>query len=131
MDNGTGLARMQAQNIINAYYGGSYFDEPIMPVLLGGFRIPGKVTATPALITAFPNPASDEVHFHYQLDKEYSNLSIRIFTINGELIKEITLDEKTVGYASWNISEQESGFYFYCISSNQHALSTGKLIISK
>ncbi len=130
-DNGTGLARMQAQNIINAYYGGSYFDEPILPVLLGGFRTPGKATPPPAMITAFPNPASGNVHFHYQLDKEYNNLSIRIFTINGELIKEIALNEKTEGYASWNISEMESGFYFYSISSNRHALSTGKLVISQ
>ena len=130
-DNGQGIAQLQAQNILNTYYDGVYYDEPILPAELGGFREGGQVAEAPRQISAFPNPADDIVHFRYQLDKEYNDMSIRIMGVNGDLIKEIALPETQEGYISWNTEDLISGFYFYSINSNRHPLAVGKLIISK
>jgi len=67
---GQGLARLQARNILNAHFGNSFYDEPLLPSI-GQNRIGYQIQrAINSQIMAFPNPASDHVQFHIKPEKD-------------------------------------------------------------
>lgn len=126
-----GLAGHQARNILNNYYEYELYENPILPEIGENRLIKGEMEQINNEIYAFPNPASTLVNFHFKVDENYKNMSIRILDSRGHLIEEIPIDSQVNGYHTWNASGVTSGFYFFSICSNQHTLASGKLVISR
>jgi hypothetical protein len=94
-----------------------------------------------ALLQNFPNPFNPETWIPYQL-KEGSEVAIRIYSLTGELVREIDLGYKSAGLyisqnraAHWdgrNTSGEKtaSGIYFYSIQARGFA-STRKMVIAQ
>ncbi len=94
-----------------------------------------------ALLQNFPNPFNPDTWIPYQL-KEDGNVLIRIYSISGELVREINLGYKPAGVyvskdrsAYWDGKDRfgmpvASGVYFYNLKVNDFS-ETKKLIILK
>ena len=94
-----------------------------------------------ALLQNYPNPFNPETWIPYQLSKE-AEVTIKIFNIQGQLVRTITLGEKPAGLywtkeksAYWNGRNQAgenvaTGIYFYTIQTN-HFTATGRMILLK
>ncbi|MFC1557845.1 C25 family cysteine peptidase [candidate division KSB1 bacterium] len=70
----------------------------------------------------FPNPISKDTYFTYVLTKKADNVSIKIFTVSGRLIKAINDSPNKAGYNQvfWNGKDEDSdalanGVYLYKI----------------
>jgi Reprolysin (M12B) family zinc metalloprotease len=129
-----GIAGLQAKNILNNGFGGEWYDELILPDLQSG----GSREATVKSISkkdqiyAFPNPASQQVQFHYRLENNYRAMSIKVHDGLGKLIAEIPVDnEHKEGFVSWDAAATNPGVYIYSICSQGHVLVADKLIIIK
>lgn len=93
------------------------------------------------LLPNYPNPANPETWIPYQL-KTPSNVTIRIYTANGELVRKIEVGLQPAGIyhsrsraAYWDGKNEygervASGNYFYTLSSGQF-VATRKLLIRK
>lgn len=81
-------------------------------------------------LNAYPNPVKNEFTIEAKLTLDYSNLTIRIYNIQGKILKEIsnikTLEQhlKTV----INISNLPIGNYFYSLNEGNKQLFNGKII---
>jgi len=94
-----------------------------------------------ALLQNFPNPFNPETWIPYQL-KEGSEVSIRIFNVSGNLVRELRLGYKPAGLyisrdrsAYWNGRNEagefvSSGLYFYSIEAGEFIV-THKMIMLK
>ncbi|MEW5768344.1 MAG: T9SS type A sorting domain-containing protein [bacterium] len=94
-----------------------------------------------SLLQNYPNPVNPETWIPFKLDRE-SEVSVRIYTLTGELIKAINLGHLPPGdYTSrkkaayWNGtdetgSEVASGVYFYQLETGSTTL-TRRMVISK
>ena len=91
------------------------------------------------LLQSFPNPSNPETWIPYQL-AEGANVTIRIYDVNGRLVKTLNLGYKQVGYytekqaaAYWNgrneLGERvASGVYYYSIQAGDFS-EIGRLIL--
>ena len=94
-----------------------------------------------ALLPNYPNPFNPDTWIPYQL-AEPAEVTLRIYTINGELIRTLTLGHQSAGIyqtrtraAHWdgrnNIGEPvASGVYFYTLKAGEFT-STRKMLIRK
>ncbi len=94
-----------------------------------------------ALLQNFPNPFNPDTWIPFQL-KEDGNVLIRIYSISGELVREINLGHKPAGIyvskdrsAYWDGKDRfgipvSSGIYFYNLKVNDFS-ETKKLIVIK
>ncbi len=131
-NNSRSLTGIQAKNTLNTCFGYDYFDEPILPDP-GSSRDPsGAKTEQPTnQVYAFPNPADGMVQFHYQLDRLYANVSIKIYDVKGVLVDEFEVANHAEGFASWDSRKVKAGFYVYSICSNGQSIVSDKLIVSR
>jgi hypothetical protein len=93
------------------------------------------------LLQNYPNPFNPETWIPYQL-RESSHVTIRIYSVSGNLIRELKLGDKAAGVyvsrsrsAYWDgkngAGEQvASGVYFYTIQAGEFT-ATRKMIIAK
>lgn len=86
--------------------------------------------------SVFPNPFTTETTIDFML-KEACSVSTNIYSINGELVKSITSEYKTIGLnkISWNGNDNNGnkvpvGVYYYIINSNNNSFS-GKIVYTK
>jgi Secretion system C-terminal sorting domain len=129
-ENSKGIAGQQAKNILNYGFGYDIFDPTIYPELSGPQRVVGAEIKKPEnSIVAFPNPANEELSFQYQLDRVYADLAIKIYNVRGQLQHSIQLPDGHEGFVSWQANNLIPGIYLYSITSYDHALHTGKLVI--
>jgi len=107
------------------------YDPPILPDL-GQYRLgeDNKLNLRNSIIS-FPNPATDKLNFQYSLDKEYTDLSIKIYNANGSQMSSIQIPNGQNGFEEWDASFLLPGIYFYSICSKNHTLNTSKLVIVK
>ncbi len=133
--NSTGLASVQAQNLLNRAYGGTYQHEPILPQGTGQLSRPEVDATIPTAsfqpvvnVTAIPNPARDQVRFDFESIQPLSKAQLVISDINGSVVFNVALAEDATHYL-WNTSALTQGIYFYRLLSEQGESATHKLVI--
>ncbi len=126
----TGLAGMQARNILAFVYGYDYCDCP--SEVEEGLK--AKPAATPPLhklhepqIEAHPNPASTWVSFDYQLAGMAETALLEITDTQGRQLHRVELSNKQGQYV-WDTRQVSPGLYYYTLKTKQ-ASKTGKLVI--
>lgn len=78
----------------------------------------------------YPNPASYQVTFDYQLSPDDRAATIQIHNLLGTIVKEIPISDRT-GKVTIDVSDLSEGFYFYSIKVNNQVLETKRLVISR
>lgn len=75
--------------------------------------------------TAYPIPATDNITLNWNADK---NLQLVVYSITGAVVA-----QENVSGSSYtlNLSELESGNYFYRLIEGRNILGTGKFVVSK
>lgn len=128
----TGLAGMQARNILSFVYGYDYCDCPVE--VEAGLK--AKPTTTPPLhklhepqIEARPNPASTWVGFIYTIPETSSNALLEIRDTGGKLVYQASLDNMRGQYI-WDTRNIAPGLYHYTLSTS-NGLKSGKVTIVK
>jgi sugar lactone lactonase YvrE len=82
-------------------------------------------------LIVFPNPATDRFTLEVSLSNEYLELNIKIYDIQGRILKERTRIN-TQGMQikeTMEVSELSSGNYFYSLNDGNKQLLNGKIII--
>jgi hypothetical protein len=109
----------EVNNSIKTGYNITAIDDP---------KTPGKN------LTVFPMPFADDVNFEYTLDKEYSNVTLKVFDLNGNLRFELENLPSGDGVNSvqWRNSDMPAGNYIYKVSGHENAgapvvIFTGRL----
>jgi hypothetical protein len=74
----------------------------------------------------FPQPASDEINFEFKTID--ADRTLQIYSIIGSLIKDITVNEKTLRLS---LAGYLNGIYFVRITSRKNVMNTGKFIVTK
>ncbi len=95
-------------------------------------------TEIPVLITAYPNPFNSEVGIYYFVPgNESREITVKIFDINGKLLKIIDSGTKSPGnhMAKWDATDMQgqkldSGVYLYSVEYDGK-VQTGKLLLIK
>ena len=84
-----------------------------------------------SLSRAYPNPFNPITNIRYGIP-EQSGISIYIYDINGNKIKELYNGNQLAGYHSiiWNADNQPSGLYFVKMTANSFT-QTQKLMLVK
>lgn len=88
------------------------------------------VTGENKLIPAFPNPAASATNISYTLKSNVQSARISMYNMLGEIVKEITLDEKQ-GTVKLNTDQMSPGIYFYSLVADNKVITTRKLVISR
>lgn len=136
-DNNEGWTGKQARHILNHYFGYHY---PLTPPSVGGdsgtpanpyINQPGnQFSPYKQLVTATPNPASEDVFFDFRnLDYQKSN-QLYIKDLSGNLIKTFTLEGDN-GNVQWSTNNLPSGIYIYYIEINGTVEAIQKLVLIK
>jgi hypothetical protein len=82
------------------------------------------------LLNCVPNPAENQVTFHYTLDQSTAAAKLVITDVLGNVVKKIDLDVQSKS-VEIQVPEYSSGIYFYSLYGNETLIGTKKLIISK
>ncbi len=77
-------------------------------------------------INVFPNPATDILYF--QLEKPINNAEIHIYSILGELVGQ-TISPSPTNKIEFNVSEWQSGLYFYGLFVAGEMIKSGQVLI--
>ncbi|RLD47016.1 MAG: hypothetical protein DRI86_01545 [Bacteroidetes bacterium] len=76
-------------------------------------------------IVLYPNPASDEITITFESAK---NASIRVFDLTGKIVLTDVIDENSTKYR-FNVSDFNSGMYFYQITIDNKAYSSKFVVV--
>jgi hypothetical protein len=89
------------------------------------------ISATDLIITAFPNPAADQVTFRYNLMIP-AEVSIDIYDINGRFIETVYSAKTQAGLHNtvWDCGNVNAGVYFAKVYSGKNLLKTLKVLKS-
>lgn len=81
-------------------------------------------------LTVYPNPAQRDVFFEAYLSKT-SDITIKIYDLNGKVLNEKLLRDVDFGNHEFNIpvSNLSNGLYFYSVESNNNTIN-GKFVVS-
>ncbi len=84
-----------------------------------------------SLVSAFPNPATDEVSINFGLNQA-SSVEIEVYDVTGKLAQAIKLENLQVGEhtSKLNVSDLKAGVYMYSVKST-NAKMFSKFVISK
>lgn len=147
-ENGTSLYSMPGAGYSNIYpaetgskllmwiYDFSVFPETVNTMV---YSIPGKLntvmTKSPdelksSLRSAYPNPATSEVTIPYNLPSNVKEAELKLYTMNGILLKSFTVDH-TFNSILVKTGELAAGIYVYRIESNTYKSESFKLIVSR
>jgi hypothetical protein len=91
------------------------------------------VEINPVIFNVYPNPAKDILNFEYKNIEEYHNLSIDIYNIKGQKVKEIVLNSKDIknGTVNTALTNLPSAIYLCRLKSNNQTLNTKKVSVIK
>ena len=81
------------------------------------------------LSVAAPNPANAFTNINYSLKSNVQSGKIVVYNMLGELVKELKLDDKQ-GTVKLNLSNMNTGVYFYSLVADDKVISTRKLVVS-
>jgi len=77
---------------------------------------------------AYPNPAINKFNIDYNFDTNINKASLKIVNLLGSVVKEVEIDQNS-NKLSMDISNLDSGVYFYSIVVDNQILQTKKLVI--
>ncbi len=77
---------------------------------------------------AYPNPATNFVNIDYKLPKEVQYANVKIVNLLGSVVKQQQLNSQS-NNVKINLSDLNSGIYFYSVFVNGEAYNTKKLIV--
>ncbi len=84
----------------------------------------------PTISNAYPNPASSQVSFDYNLPANVSNTTINIHNLLGAKVRKVNLSGYN-GKATVDVSDLKDGIYFYSIQIDNQVTETKRLVISR
>ncbi len=116
-------------------YDFSIFPETVNTMV---YSIPGKLNTTitklpenlkAAQLSAYPNPATNEVTIPYSLPSNVKQAELKLFSMNGVLIKSFTIDH-TFNSLLVKTGDLPAGMYVYRIESNTFKSESYKLAVN-
>lgn len=78
----------------------------------------------------YPNPATSQVSFDYNLPAGSQNASINIHNLLGAKVKEINISGNS-GKATIDVNDLNDGIYFYSVNVDNQILETKRLVVSR
>ena len=85
-------------------------------------------------LSIYPMPFADEVKFEYLLDKDYRNVTVKVFDLSGKLWVELSNCPSDNGpnYVTWRNTSMPAGNYIYKltgegVSGSETLLFTGRM----
>lgn len=88
-----------------------------------------EAKATSLSLSAYPNPAVNNVKVSYSIPANYSNAEISIRNMVGKTVKTIPAKIGVKSVANINTAELPNGVYFYSIIADDTTISTKKLVV--
>lgn len=88
-----------------------------------------QVKATNLSLSAYPNPAVNNVKLSYSIPSNYSNAEISVRNMVGKTVKTIPAKIGVKSVANISTMELPNGVYFYSIVADGVTLSTKKLVV--
>lgn len=80
-------------------------------------------------VNAFPNPTNGIINFEYDLESDFESANILISNVLGEMIEEKQI-LNTEGKLVLDLSNYESGIYFYTIIVDNKAIISRKIVLN-
>ncbi|MDD4604547.1 MAG: T9SS type A sorting domain-containing protein [Bacteroidales bacterium] len=130
--NSTGLAGIQAQNILSFGYGFAYLncaaitDDPVIKSAKKDRTKLMKLVYEPQ-VSVYPNPAHDWVSFTYTIPNTLDNSSLKIIDLKGHLVTTLSV-KSSKGELVWDTRKVIPGTYCYTLT-NGNCSTSGKVIV--
>ncbi|MBQ9312336.1 MAG: T9SS type A sorting domain-containing protein [Bacteroidales bacterium] len=83
----------------------------------------------PLTLSAKPIPANTNVTLLYSVPAKYTNAKIIVRNTLGSIIRSFNVETAKNGKINLNVSDFQSGVYFYSIVADGNVLSTKKLVV--
>ncbi|MDH6250298.1 hypothetical protein M2347_000025 [Chryseobacterium sp. H1D6B] len=83
----------------------------------------------PLLFQNAPNPTRSETGIRYYLPKNIKSASIEIYSISGQLVKSLSLNERGNGTVRLSSNDLQSGTYVYKMTADGKTTDSKKMII--
>lgn len=96
----------------------------------GTLNVPVIDKPAAGISNAYPNPASDRVFFDYFPEATADNRILLFRDMAGRLIREINIPSD-IGTLEVDLSDIESGIYFYSLLQGNKLILTRKMIVKK
>ncbi len=77
-----------------------------------------------------PNPFSKETVIKIQLNENVNNASLLITNLNGQMVKEIPLNERGLLQVEIGRSELAAGIYNYSLLADRKLIDTKKMVLT-
>ena len=138
-DRDLGRAGEQAKGILNFFYGYQYITQQLPfvgeaveqrteSVLPSAKTMPVNV---PSFVQVTPNPASNEVTFHYDLQgQEVKDGMLHVVDFTGKVMQRFEITAN-IGTINWNTDRLQNGIYFYSLRNKGRIISFGRLMVVK
>ena len=133
-DNGEGIAKVRACNILGFVYGTECDYGLMLPDGTQSFKTDkapvGKDNPLLPSINVFPNPAKDYVEFSYNLPSGALDGTLTITDLKGVVIHKQLLSTK-YGQIAIDTREWQQGTYLYSLSANGYSVANQKFVLIK
>lgn len=133
-DNGEGIAKVRACNLLGFVYGTECDYDKVFPQEKQYFKtekIPaGKDNPLLPSINVFPNPAKDYVEFGYNLPSGALEGTLSITDIKGVVVHRQQLSTK-YGQIAIDTREWQQGTYLYALTANGKSVFNQKFVLIK
>ena len=87
-----------------------------------------EITANNVALNTYPNPATDIISVNYSIDGNVNNAKLNVYDIVGKKVKSYVLTNNK-DQLSINVSDLNSGVYFYSIMVDGKAIKTERVIV--
>ncbi|MBX2909234.1 MAG: T9SS type A sorting domain-containing protein [Chitinophagales bacterium] len=133
-DNGEGIAKVRACNILSFVYGTECNYNLKLPEANHFFKTDnapaGKDNPLLPFINAFPNPAKDYIEFSYNLPVGAMEGALSITDLKGMVIHKQQLTAK-YGQIAIDTRQWQQGAYLYLLSANGKMVANHKFVLVK
>jgi surface protein/predicted outer membrane repeat protein len=95
--------------------------------------IPSNIDATHGSLKCFPNPFSESLNLEYNLSKEVSKVTLKIYDNQGRLVTQSEQGEQLAGYyqINWNLSDLSAGMYHICLEIDGKCTKMERVLLLK
>ena len=132
-DNGFGLGKYKAENILNYFANGTYLHLPELPNNQNQRRanpIKSIAESKEVYIKAYPNPAKDLLIFEFQLPCVEKEALLEIIDITGKKVYEVNVQNEMHQHIL-DVQKFANGLYSYTLKCGGSIISNGKVSIQK
>ena len=79
----------------------------------------------------YPNPFSDETTIPFSLPEGARQASVGIYSIHGQLVKQVTVGEQNRGFVTINAREFTPGMYVYRLTVDGQAVGSQRMVLQR